>query len=145
MSPDEAGTLLVFANQIDPLISVNDANAEVWWSALSRQEFAKAKWCITDYYANTAPGRDGRIPALTPGVLRQRIGEKAQMVAAKHTAIEAAPVVRNPNSYRASDPERWDRMKAQGRDQYRAELRARGITPHREGCPDCSRDDARKR
>lgn len=145
MTPDEAGALLVFANQIDPLVSVNDANAEVWWSALSRQEYAKAKWCITDYYANTAPGRDGRIPALTPGVLRHRIGDKAQIVMSQQRALDPPKPVRNPNGYRASDPERWDRLVQQGRDQYRAELRARGITPHTETCAECNRPKAKTR
>lgn len=139
MTPDEAATLMAFANQVDPLISVNDANAEVWWAALQRQEFAKAKWCITDYYANTAPGRDGRIPVLTPGVLRHRIGDKAQIVSSQMRALDPPKPARHPNSWRERNPDEWDRLVQQGRDQYRADLRSRGITPHAEGCPDCSR------
>lgn len=127
MSPDEAATLLAFANQVDPLVSVNDANAEVWWAALQRQEFAKAKWCITDYYANTAPGRDGRIPALTPGVLRHRIGDKAQTVTAQQRALNPPKPYRDPNSFRDRNPDEWDRLVAQGRDARRADLQNRGI------------------
>lgn len=138
MTPDEAGTLLVFANQIDPLVSVNDANAEVWWSALSRQEFAKAKWCITDYYANTAPGRDGRIPTLTPGVLRHRIGDKAQIVTSQKRALDPPKPVRHPNSWRERNPDEWDRLVTQGQEQHRQDLRRRGITTHPDKCPaDC--------
>lgn len=140
MNPDEAAALLTYTNQADPLVSLNDANADIWWEALKRHDFDKAKWCIKDYYANTAPARDGRIPPITPSVLRHRIGDKTAIVESKHRALEP-PKNKTPSpvTFRSKDPERWDALVAQGAAEYKAGLRARGMEPHADSCPECSR------
>lgn len=145
MTPQECAVIMTYANQLDPRIQLNDPTLDVWLTATASLSLEEAKWGIKDYYANANPNDARGVPALQPATLRHRVSQARERVGAKNRAIEASRPVRSPNGYRASDPARWDRLVAQGRDQHRAELRARGITPHREGCPDCSRDDARQR
>lgn len=127
MTPNEAGALLAYANQIDPLISLSDANVDVWWESLQRHEYEQALWCIKDYYANTKPGWDGRVPAIGAALLRQRIGDKRHLVESQQRALEPPPKHTNPESFRARDPEAWARLVAKGRDDHRADLVRRGI------------------
>ena len=144
MTPDQAAGILAYINQIDPLVPINDANAHVWWAALEHRDMAKAHWCITDYYANTHPGRDGRVPCLTPALLRQRISAKSEQVDAQQRALAGPARHTSPESFKARDPERWAQLVQQGSDLYRADLHARGITPHAEACPDCAANEKRR-
>lgn len=134
MNVDEAAALLTHANQLDALVSLNDANVDVWWASLKNQDYAKATWCLQDYYANTTPGRDGRTPSITPPVLRKRIADKGDLVASKNRALEPPAKHTTPNSYRARNHELWDQLVKQGRDDHLSEMVRRGIplTPGQE-------------
>lgn len=140
MTPEQCAGILIYANQIDPLVASNDTASEVWWEALARYDFEKAKWCVKDYYANTMPGRDGRVQPLTPALLRHRIGDKDHLVVAQQRALEPPARHTSPMSYRERFPEEFDQLVQKGQDDYRAMLRSRDITPHTETCPDCQRD-----
>lgn len=139
MTPQECAVIMTYANQLDPRIQLNDPTLDVWLTATANLSVEEAKWGIKDYYANANPNDNRGVQPLQPATLRHRVSQARERHVAKAAALEAAPVIRNPTGYRASDPERWDRLVQQGRDQGRAELRSRGITPHAEGCPDCSR------
>jgi len=139
MNLTDTAAYLTWLSQADNRIQVTDPNVEIWGNALATIPTATVKAVTLEHY------RVNEQIMPTPAIIRKAGIAAVSREAAKHSALEAAPVVRNPNSYRASDPERWDRLVAQGRDQHRAELRARGITPHAETCPDCSRDEARRK
>lgn len=136
---------MTYANQLDPRIQLNDPTLDVWLTAMQRVTAEEARWGIKDYYANANPNDNRGVPPLQPATLRHRVAQERERAGAKRRSLEAAPPARNPNSYRSADPERWDRLVQQGRDQYRADLRARGITPHTETCADCNRPKAKTR
>lgn len=127
MNPTEAATVLTYINQADPLVPLNDTTSDIWWEAIKRYEVEQAVWCINDYYANTKPGWDGKIPPLTPAVLRSRMSDALERATAKRRALEPPPKHTNPESFRARNPEKFDSLMVKGRDERRAELERRGI------------------
>ena len=133
MNLTDTAAYLTWLSQSDNRIQVTEPNVEIWGNALATIPTATVKAVTLEHY------RVNEQIVPTPAIIRKAGVASAAREAAKHSALEAAPVMRNPTGYRASDPERWDRLVQQGRDQGRADLRSRGITPHAEGCPDCSR------
>lgn len=131
MNLTDTAAYLTWLSQADNRIQVTDPNVEIWGNALATIPTATVKAVTLEHY------RVNEQIMPTPAIIRKAGIAAAARETAKHSALEAAPVVRNPNSYRASDPERWDRLVAEGRDRHRADLRARGITPHAEACPSC--------
>lgn len=143
MTPDEIQACIVYANGIDPRVQMTGPNKDLWGRVLGQKLYIEVTTAIQVYYERQPPSSRDR-PPVDPVAIKKIIFDET----ARHEAVATArailpPTIRNPNSYRASDPERWDAQVARGRDQYRADLRARGITPHTETCPDCSRPKAK--
>jgi hypothetical protein len=70
--------------------------------------------------------------------VRKIIQEETTRADAKQRALEPPKnKARDPHTFRGKDPARWDALVIQGRDDYRASLRARGIEPHAETCAHC--------
>lgn len=128
--PDTIG-FLTWLSQTDSRVQVTDANVQVWTNALMDIPAAAAKTAALDHYKT----QESIMP--TPAVIRKHAFAERDRARAKQSALEAAPAVRNPSSYKSSDPERWQQLMDKGRDDHRAKLRARGITPHKEACPTC--------
>lgn len=124
MTPEDAIGALTYTNQIDPRVQLTEANTETWTYALKDFDARQVRWVIRDYYATA-----DKPAAMTPGIIRQRVRTLQGQADAKRNAIEATPPARNPNSWRTRNPEEWDRLVAEGRDQRRTELRSRGIEP----------------
>lgn len=139
MTPQECAVIMTYANQLDPRIQLNDPTLDVWLTATANLSVEEAKWGIKDYYANANPNDNRGTQPLQPATLRYRVSQARERHQAKAAAIEAAPRIKNPNNYRERNPELWEQLVAEGRDKHRADLRSRGITPHAEACPDCSR------
>ena len=137
MIPEECMALLTYTNQIDPRVQLNEPTFDAWWMALEHKSFDQAKWCVKSYYATANPNSVGGVAALSPATLRQRISGMREQTDARQRALEPPAVIKNPASFRGTDPERWDRLVVQGRDEHRAKMRAKGITPHAETCPTC--------
>lgn len=127
MNPAEAATVLTYINQADPLVPLNDTTSGIWWEAIRRFETEQAIWCINDYYANTKPDWGGKIPPLTPAVLRSRITDQQERAVSKRRALEPPAKHTNPESFRAQNPGQWDALIIKGRDDRRTELAHRGI------------------
>lgn len=139
MTPQECAAIMAYANQIDPRVQVNDATLDVWWVAMEHEGFDQAKWCIRDYYATANPNDNRGLPALSPATLRHRISGHKERAESQRRSIEATKPVRTVGSFRQRNPDEWDRLVIQGRDEYRADLAARGMNPHAESCPECQR------
>lgn len=139
MTPEECAVLMTYANQIDPRVQLNDATLDTWWAALEHEGFEQAKWCIRDYYATANPNENRGMPTLLPAALRHRISAQKERAESQRRAITATTPTRSPSSFKERNPAEWERLVRQGRDQYRAELRSRGIEPHAETCADCNR------
>lgn len=85
MTPQEASTLLTYANQIDARVQLTESNAEVWAYALRNVDYAKARWCIREHYASHVDG--GPPSSLAPGMIRARVGELSRAAEGRRTAI----------------------------------------------------------
>lgn len=128
--PDTIG-FLTWLSQTDSRVQVTDANVQVWTNALMDIPAAAAKTAALDHYKT----QESIMP--TPAVIRKHAFAERDRARAKQSALTAGPVVSSPNSYKSRDPDRWQQLMAQGAEEHKAKLRARGITPHTETCPSC--------
>lgn len=138
MSPEELRAAITYANGIDPRVQMTHPNAELWGRTIGHKEAVEVRTAILVYYERQHPSGRER-PPIGAADIRKIIQEETTRAAAKTNAIEASKPTRTIGSFRAADPARWDALVAQGRDEYRADLKARGITPHAESCPECQR------
>ncbi|TLK56291.1 hypothetical protein [Glutamicibacter sp. V16R2B1] len=135
MNQQQTIAIITYANQIDPLIPLNESTADVWHEALQHRDYQQALWCVKDYYANTQPGRDGRIPPLTSATLRRRIDQHQEVHDAKQRAISARPTKHPRQTFRARNPEKWDQLVKQGQQEFRENVQrltsetTRGVAP----------------
>ena len=136
MSPEDIRAAITFANGIDPRVQMTHPNAELWGHALSSKRADELRAAIIVYYERPHPSGRER-PPVDPASIRKIIHDETERGTARSQAIEATKPVRTPGTYRARNPEAWDRLVKQGRDDYRADLKARGITPHAETCATC--------
>lgn len=136
MTPDEIRACITYANGIDPRVQMTAPNAQLWGRVLGDKQAIEVTTATLVYYERQNLTNRDR-PPIEPSAIKKIIFEETDRGKAAQSAITAAPVIRNPNSFRTTDPERWDRLVAEGRDRHRADLRARGITPHQEACPTC--------
>lgn len=70
MNPTAAiNRLLVYVNQLDPLVPNNEPTLEVWSHALQSTDLNAAKRVVMDYYGSVDP--NSREP-ITPGYIRRQ-------------------------------------------------------------------------
>ena len=113
--------MLTWINQVDPRVMLNEANVEVWAYAMSATPSDIAKQAVLEHYkANDSI-------AASPGAISKRAINIRNSREAKTNALEALPPFKHPNSWRSRNPEEWDRLFEQGREQRRADLQARGL------------------
>jgi len=106
---------------VDPRVMLNEANVEVWAYAMSATPADIAKQAVLEHYkANDSI-------AASPGAISKRAINIRNSREAKTSALEALPPIKHPNSWRSRNPEEWDRLFEQGREQRRADLQARGL------------------
>ena len=113
--------MLTWINQVDARVMLNEASAETWAYAMRNIPSDVAKQAVLEHYkANDSI-------AASPGAISKRAANIKNSRDAKTSAITAGPIVKHPNSWRTRNPEEWDRLFEQGRQQRRADLEARGI------------------
>ena len=61
--------MLIYVNQLDPLVPTNEPTLEVWANALQNTDLHAAKKVIIDYYGSIDPNK--REP-ITPGYIRRQ-------------------------------------------------------------------------
>ena len=61
--------MLIYVNQLDPLVPTNEPTLEVWATALRNTDLHVAKRVIIDYYGSIDPAK--REP-ITPGYIRRQ-------------------------------------------------------------------------
>lgn len=69
--------MLIYVNQLDPLVPTNEPTLEVWANALRNTDLHVAKRVIIDYYGTVDPAK--REP-ITPGYIRRQ----ARRIEASH-------------------------------------------------------------
>lgn len=125
----ETTRLVIWVNQFDPFVQANDAAADIWQHSMGPISYAEAEEAVVQHY-RANPGQQAQPGAILKRALNNRASKDAG-----HRAI-AAPVTRREleandgkvqRSWRARNPEEWDRLFEEGREQRRAELVARGL------------------
>lgn len=129
MNLPDTVAFLTWLSQHDGRINVSDAEIEIWQHTLSVIPTQNVKDAALEFYRIS----DDKKP--TPNAIRKMAYEIRDRAAAKQSALEAAPVVRDPHGFKNSDPERWAMLVQQGAEDHRQKLRSRGLTPHNEACP----------
>ena len=127
MTPTEATAALTYASQLDARVPVNEANADLWASALAGMSVEQVKWIIKDHYTRSTDFR-GEVPALTPAVIRRRGRIEAERAAAKRAALEAAPRKKaTGGTWRSRNPAEWDRLVQAGAVDWLEQMERRGL------------------
>lgn len=113
--------MLTWINQVDPRVMLNEAAAETWAYAMRTIPANVAKQAVLEHY------KAHESIAASPGAISKRAGNIKNSLDAKTRALEPTPrAYADPNSWRARNPEEWDRLKEQGRLERQADLKARG-------------------
>jgi hypothetical protein len=143
MNQNETVAAVNYANAIDARIQANQPTYELWHRVLNGFAYIQVQAAIQVFYERYADPSNR--PTVDAPVIRKIIHQETTRNEAKGRAIEPPRnTVKNPLSFRARNPELWDRLYRQGRDDYHEDLRSRGITPHTETCHECSRQTPRK-
>ena len=122
MNAEETVLLLTWVNQHDPRVQLNAASRDIWAYSLSPFTAAEAKQAILDHYR-----LNDSIP-VTPGAIRKRADDHRAVTQGRESAKQLpAASWPNPNSWRKRNPEEWDRLVEQGRQEREDDLRARGL------------------
>lgn len=129
MREDETAVLVVQINQFDPFVQSNDAAAKIWHGSMYQLTFAEAEDAVVQHY-RANPGQQAQ-----PGAILKRALNSRATTDASYRAVEAPKNRREleasdgqiKRSWRSRNPEEWDRLFEQGRQQRRDELMARGI------------------
>ena len=113
--------MLTWINQVDPRVMLNEANVEVWAYAMSTVATDIAKQAVLEHY------KANESIAASPGAISKRAANIKNSREAKQAALEPpAKPFKHPMSWRARNPEEWDRLMEQGRQERLADLKQRG-------------------
>ena len=114
--------MLTWINQVDPRVMLNEASVDVWAYAMSNIPGDVAKQAVLEHYKATEQ------VAASPGIISKRANAIRNSREAKQNALEPpARPFKHPMSWRARNPEEWDRLMEEGRMARQADLRARGL------------------
>ena len=130
MTPAEATAALTYANQLDPLVPLNKASADLWAHALATVTSEHARWVIRDYYQRQGADGQGRAPA-NPAVIRNHARAGSERAGAKRAALGRGPDVscrRRVTGWRSRTPGEWDRVVRAGAHEQWDAWQARGET-----------------
>ena len=113
--------MLTWINQVDPRVMLNEANVEVWAYAMSSIPGDIAKQAVLEHY------KAHENIAASAGAISKRAANIKNSREAKQAALEPpATAFKHPMSWRARNPEEWDRLMEQGRQERIADLKTRG-------------------
>lgn len=113
--------MLTWINQVDPRVMLNEASAETWAYAMSNVPTDVAKQAVLEHY------KAHESIAASPGAISKRAANIKTSREAKQQALTPTPApFKHPMSWRARNPEEWDRLMEEGRQARIADLRARG-------------------
>lgn len=123
MDLNETIHFLRWVSSVDARVMFNEPAVEMWQHALAPVAAAEAKQAVLDHYRQS-----DQFPATHAGI-RKRALNVRDMQQAQHRALEATPAsttIKNPNSWRARNPQEWNRLFEQGRREANAERAING-------------------
>ncbi|QIG57732.1 DNA helicase [Arthrobacter phage Shoya] len=121
MNLTETNAFLAWVTQHDGRVSNAPSAVEIWQASLNNATPAEAKQAILEHY------RGNEDTPASPAGIRKRTLTIRTTAEAQTRAITATAPVKHPNSWRSRNPEEWDRLTEQGKQDRRAELAARGL------------------
>jgi len=126
MNAEETVLLLTWVNQHDPRVQLNAASRDIWAYSLAPFTAGEAKQAILDHYR-----LNDSIP-VSPGAIRKRADDHRAVTEGREAAQTApreleASDGRTQRSWRARNPEEWDRLVEVGRQERLSDLKRRGI------------------
>jgi hypothetical protein len=114
--------MLTWVNQVDPRVMLNEANVEVWAYAMRNTPADVAKQAVLEHY------KANESIAASPGAISKRSANirTSREAGERAIALEPAKPVAHPMSWRARNPEEWDRLQEVGRQERQRDLASRG-------------------
>jgi len=123
METAQVVSMLRWVNEVDPRVMFNEPAVEMWSYAMRTIPADIAKQAILEHYKahETIAASPGAISKRSANIRTSReAGERA-------IALEPSKPVAHPMSWRARNPEEWDRLFEQGRLERQRDLASRGI------------------
>jgi hypothetical protein len=110
--------MLTWVNQVDPRVMLNEANVEVWAYSMRTIPADVAKQAVLEHY------KANESIAASPGAISKRSAniKTSREAGERAIALEPAKPVAHPMSWRARNPEEWDRLMAVGAEERRRDL-----------------------
>lgn len=123
MNLEETVTIMTWVSQYDGRIQLTKASRDIWANALQPYSYEECHQAILDHY------RINDDETVTPAKIRKRAELVRSQTTGRQSAIEANPKQssKHPMSWRARNPEEWDRLFEQGRRARIDDLTARGL------------------
>ena len=123
MNLEETVALMTWVNQHDARVQLNGPSRDIWANALRPYSYDECMQAVLDHY------RINDDESVTPAKIRKRAELVRTQRTGRQSAIEANPKQssKHPMSWRARNPEEWDRLMEQGRQERLADLQARGL------------------
>ena len=118
--------LLVWINQFDPFVQTNDATVDIWSYSMAPISYEEAEEAVTQHY-RANPG----VKAEPGAILKRALQIRTSREAGQRAIEPPRNRVKHPLSWRARNPEEWDRLFEAGRREGNA-MRA-AATKAREG------------
>jgi len=120
MDLQETILMLRWLSNVDARVIFTEPAAEMWAHALAPIEASEAKQAILDHYRT-----NDQFPATHAGIRKRALAVRDTREA-QQRAIEPPKAYKNPLSWRARNPEEWDRLFEEGRQQGNAERARNG-------------------
>ncbi len=128
MNELEANKLLIWVNQFDPFVQMNDAALKVWFGSVYQLTYDEAEESVVQHY-RANPGQQAQPGAILKRALNNRAsrdaGHRALEVPQTRRELEASDG-KTKRSWRSRNPAEWDRLFEEGRQDRKADLKARG-------------------
>lgn len=127
MSPEQKKIVaaVALASSLDGRVQTNVPTRNLWFKVLCGYDYAELHAAIELYHERPAPDR-GR-PVIEAPMVRKIIQEERNRSQAKHDAQRALPPGRQATVFRSRDPDGWDALVKQGRDEQREQWRRLNI------------------
>jgi hypothetical protein len=124
----ETTKLIIWVNQFDPFVQANDSAADVWQGSMAPITYTEAEEAVVQHY-RANPGQQAQPGAILKRALSNRAskeaGTRAIEVPQTRRELEASDG-KTRLSWRKRNPEEWDRLMEEGRQERLADLRRRG-------------------
>ena len=118
MEIEQVVSMLRWVNEHDPRVQFNESAVEFWHYSLRTVDAAVAKQAVLEHV------RQHEAIAVTPAAIAKRASNIKTSREAGQRAIEPPRnQVKHPLSWRARNPEEWDRLFEAGRQQANEERR----------------------